>query len=93
MRRLRLIPCVGGDSFQASKNAHQGGGATVKAIERGLEHLRGLIERIYDRATRIELRIEIAGNHNSPASDREQTRYPAGLIGIHHDYEISVVEC
>ena len=74
--------------FRAFKNAHQHSGASVQTIKRRLEHLARLFPRVSDRATLVEPRIEIAGNHNSCAIYREPRRDLARLIRIHHDDEI-----
>jgi len=78
--------------FRALENAYECRSATVQTIERRFEHIAGPIPRISDRATRVELRIEIAGNHNRGAIPGKQSSDLARLIRIHHDHEIRAAD-
>lgn len=77
-------------SLRSLKNAHQRGRAAVQPSERRFEHIAGQIPRILNRASRVEQRIEIAGNNDRGAICREQSCDLARLAGIHHDDEVGV---
>jgi hypothetical protein len=74
--------------FWTLKRGHQHGRASVQTIERRLEHIARLIPRIFDCATLVEPRIEIAGNYDSCAVYQEPRRDLTRLIRIHHDQKI-----
>ncbi len=63
--------------------------ASIQAIERRLEHVAGPVPWIGNSAIRTGSWVEIARNHDSSAFYREHPRQVMGLVGIHHDHEIS----